>query len=77
MEIQGQAIAKESEVFSFKCSHGGIRGCQWGATANTEELLIYQIEVHAQTSHNLIVDSNGKEKIRASVKRATCSRKTS
>lgn len=69
METQGQAVAKEDAVFSFKCSDGGVRGCKWGAKASDEELLIYQIEVHAQTIHNLIVDSDGKKKIRASIKR--------
>jgi predicted small metal-binding protein len=68
MENQGQAAAK-NEVFSFKCSDGGIRGCEWGAKASDEDLLIYQIEVHAQTIHNLIVDSDRKDKIRVFIKR--------
>jgi predicted small metal-binding protein len=69
MENQGAAIATANEVFSFKCSHGGLPGCDWVVTGDNEELLIFQIEMHAQNNHNLVIDEAGKEKIRASITR--------
>jgi predicted small metal-binding protein len=69
MENQGQAVATESEVFTFRCGDGGHPGCEWTVSGDNEDLLIFQIEIHAQNSHNLVIDASGKEKIHASIKR--------
>lgn len=71
MENHGPAIAAASEVLCFKCSHGGLPGCEWVVTGENEELLIFQIEMHAQNSHNLVIDGGGKDKIRAAITRHT------
>ena len=39
--------------------------------ADTEELLFVQIEQHALNHHNLIVEGEGKEKIRSAITRRT------
>jgi predicted small metal-binding protein len=58
----------ENEVLSFTCG-GGHPGCEWTVTGDNEDLLIFKIEIHAQNSHNLVIEAGGKEKIRASIKR--------
>jgi predicted small metal-binding protein len=71
MENQGQAVATQSNVFTFRCSEGGIKSCEWTVSGDNEDLLIFQIEIHAQNTHNLVIDGGGKEKIKACIKRQT------
>jgi predicted small metal-binding protein len=67
MENQGHATATENEVLVFKCSDGGLPSCAWTVSGDNEDLLIFQIEIHAQNSHNLVIDAGGKEKIRRAI----------
>jgi predicted small metal-binding protein len=69
MENQDQAVATANEVLTFRCSDGGHPGCDWTLSGDNEDLLIFQIEIHAQNSHNLVIDAGGKEKIHTSIKR--------
>ena len=76
MENEGPALAMASEVLSFKCdvlsfkcNDGGHPGCDWIVTGENEDLLIFQIEMHAQNNHNLVIDAGGKEKIRSAITR--------
>jgi predicted small metal-binding protein len=62
MENENQAAALK-EGFEFKCSEGGISSCPWQITGENVDLLIFQIEIHAQNCHNLVIDEPGKEKI--------------
>ena len=50
------------EVLSFKCNDGGHSGCDWIVTGENEDLLIFQIEMHAQNNHNLAIDEGGKKR---------------
>jgi predicted small metal-binding protein len=67
MENQGHATATENEILVFKCSDGGLPSCDWTVSGDNEDLLIFQIEIHAQNSHNLVIDAGGKEKIRRAI----------
>jgi predicted small metal-binding protein len=55
-------------LLTFKCRDAGHNACQWEGAAETEPLLMFQIEQHARDQHNLIIEESGKEKIRAAIK---------
>jgi len=59
------------EVYAFRCCDAGWKHCGWVGNADTEELLFVQIEQHALNHHNLIVEGEGKEKIRSAITRRT------
>jgi predicted small metal-binding protein len=69
MENEGPAVAMASEVLSFKCNDGGHPGCDWIVMGENEDLLIFQIEMHTQNNHNLVIDEGGKENIRNAITR--------
>jgi predicted small metal-binding protein len=68
-ENEGQAAALQTAIFEFKCSEGGISSCPWKISGENVDLLIFQVEIHAQNSHNLVIDDPGKEKIRKLITR--------
>jgi predicted small metal-binding protein len=55
-------------VLTFKCRDVGHQTCDWEGAAETEVLLMFQIEQHARDHHNLIIEGNGTEKIKAAIK---------
>ena len=59
------ADASLDHSITFRCSEGGVKSCDWEASASNEELLIFQVEQHARNRHNLVLDEDGKNKIRA------------
>jgi predicted small metal-binding protein len=58
----------EPPVLTFRCRDVGHEACDWEGAAETEALLMFQIEQHALDHHNLIIEESGKEKIRAAIK---------
>jgi predicted small metal-binding protein len=58
----------EPTLLTFQCCDAGLKSCGWQGAAETEALLMFQIEQHARDQHNLIIDESGKEKIRAAIK---------
>ena len=69
MENKDLATVTENEVFEFKCSEGGVPRCDWTMSGENVELLLFQVEMHAQNFHNLVIDEAGKEKIRSLITR--------
>ena len=57
-----------SVLLRFRCSDAGVKTCNWEASAETEALLMFQIEQHALNQHNLVIEERGKQKIRAAIK---------
>ena len=57
----------ELALLIFKCRDAGHESCHWEGAAETEALLMFQIEQHALDHHNLIIEESGKEKIRAAI----------
>lgn len=55
-------------LLTFKCRDAGHESCHWEGAAESEPLLMFQIEQHARDQHNLIIEETGKEKIRAVIK---------
>ena len=55
-------------ILTFKCRDAGHQTCGWEGAAETEALLMFQIEQHARDQHNLIIEGSGKEKIKAAIK---------
>ena len=55
-------------LLTFKCSDAGHKACDWEGAAETDALLMFQIEQHARDHHNLIIEENGEKKIRAAIK---------
>jgi predicted small metal-binding protein len=60
----------EPTLLTFKCRDAGHKACGWEGAAETEALLMFQIEQHARDQHNLIIEGSGKEKIKAAIKLA-------
>jgi predicted small metal-binding protein len=58
----------EPTLLTFKCCDAGLKTCDWQGAGGTEALLMFQIEQHARDQHNLIIEGNGKEKIKAVIK---------
>jgi predicted small metal-binding protein len=58
----------EPTLLTFKCRDAGHKACHWEGAAETEALLMFQIEQHARDQHNLIIEGSGEEKIRAAIK---------
>ena len=63
--MKGRRSPWRMKCFPLSAITAGHPGCDWIVTGEeNEDLLIFQIEMHAQNSHNLVIDEGGKEKIR-------------
>jgi predicted small metal-binding protein len=70
-EDANHAAESPIEVFVFRCCDAGVKHCDWVGSADTEDRLLIQIEQHARDRHNLIVEGEGKEKIRSAMRKRT------